>query len=100
MSDYQKQLADLERKRKTLIEKRHKIDEEEKQILEKRKHMVARIVERFNILRLSDEVLCGAFAEIEAAADNQSDKLKQWAEAGKAFVKHRQPAETKQPVSA
>lgn len=99
MSDYLKQLEELNTKRKELIEKRHKIDAEEKQILEKRKKSVMRLVEKFHLLRQSDELLCGAFAEIEAAVSSQSEKLKLWTEAGKAFIKPQKPSKTKQPVS-
>lgn len=86
MLDYQKQLTEIEKKR-------NKLNARERIILEKRMHTIGRIAERFNLLKQSDELICGAFAEIEVAINTNSEKLKAWELAGKAFVKHKPSTE-------
>lgn len=94
MSDYLKRLTELE-------DKRHKIDKEAYQILKKRKQFVGRIAEKFHLLKQSDELLYGMFAEAEAVINAKSEKVKQWELAGKSFMKTKQPAESgKERVTA
>lgn len=100
MVDYVKHLNELDAKCRQLVERRHKLQEEMQHIIEKRKIAAGKLLEHFGLLKQSDELLCGLFAEAEAAIKNQSEKVKQWELAGQAFIKPKKPTESKEPVPA
>lgn len=82
MSDYMHRLKKLEEKEKLLLAEKDKI-------IERRKLAIARFAERFNLLTVGDDVIQGAFSEIQEAVDGKSEKLKEWKTKGESFVKKK-----------
>lgn len=80
MSDYAGKLSSIEDKMK-------KLKEEEERLIEKRRHEIGALAEKFSLLTLSDESIIGLFSEAKEAINNNHDKLKAWEENGTKFLK-------------
>ncbi len=82
MSDYANKLSTLADQEQKLLEKKAKL-------VEKRKNEIADLAEKYGLLIVSDEVLAGAFSEVEQAIKSDSNRIKEWEKLGGKMFKNR-----------
>lgn len=82
MSDYAEKLS-------SLSQKKHKLLQEEAQLIDKRKKEIGELAEKFGLLVASDGVLSGLFLEAQTALHDKSDKLKTWESHGATLISQK-----------
>jgi hypothetical protein len=80
MSDYSNKLS-------SISEKKLKLIEEEKVLIERRKKEIGQLAQKFDLLTTSDDLIAGLFSLAKKAIAEKSDSVKEWETLGGRFRK-------------
>jgi hypothetical protein len=89
MSDYADKLS-------SISEKKQKLLAEESKLIEKRKHEIGQLAEKFGLLTMSDTVMAGLFSEAQSALKGKTEKIKTWESHGARFLKPKRNSKSTQ----
>lgn len=88
MSDYAAKLS-------SISEKKLKLIEEEKEIIERRKKEIGQLAQKFDLLTVSDDLIAGLFSSVKKSIADKADCVKEWETLGGRFRKGAKGTKTK-----
>ena len=88
MSDYATKLS-------SISEKKLKLIEEEKEIIERRKKEIGQLAQKFDLLTVSDDLIAGLFSFAKKSIADKADCVKEWETLSGRFRKGTKSKESK-----
>ncbi len=85
MSDYAAKLS-------SISEKKLKLIDEERELIEKRKKEIGQLAQKFDLLTVSDDLIAGIFSAANKAILEKADSVKEWETLGGRFRKKAKAA--------